>query len=296
MKMPRKIGLWQAAAILAAFVLVGEVVALVGRFHAARLAVKRLEREQREFRKASVAEPPPDPVVTHQLEAVLERWSAEEKRAEQAVLGDCPETEGPSKERWPDTAAAYFGISRFVTEMRDLARQHDVAVAPELWFGFADFRREAPAATDVDALSSDRAHLQALLAMLFEAEPAELKAVQREAVAAGNKTGGGRKKPGRDSFVTAPEWRTTLGQGLVGRAFRLVFTGDTTVLWRFVTTLSGPGSPWMVLSIDVRTMPGELRDPVEAPERWVEPRPCEFSVVVEAVERQEEATVVAKRT
>ena len=294
MKTLRKIGPWQAAAILVALVWGGAVVALVGRIHAARLAVRRLEREQREFRKAAVAEPPPDPAVTHELEAALERWSAEEKRAEQAVLGDCPETEGPTKERWPDTAAAYFGISRFVTEMRDLARQHDVAVAPELWFGFADFRREAPAATDVDALSSDRAHLQALLAMLFEAEPAELKAVQREA--AGNKAGSGRKKPGRDSFVTAPEWRTTLGPGLVGRAFRLVFTGDTTVLRRFVATLSGPGSPWMVLSVDVRTMPGELRDPVEAPERWVESLPCEFSVVVEAVERQEEATVVAKRT
>ncbi len=272
--------------ILGALLFIGASFALAGQIHLARLALKRLDRAQRDYRKSQAIEPAPSPQVTQRLEVTLERWRESRDSAYELFFGHPPTDDVSAEVRWTDSTAAYFAITRFVTEMRELADRHDVEVAPELWFGFADYRREAPPTEMVIALWADRVNLGKLLAKLVEAGPSALKAVQREVRPQDRKGSGGRGKSRRDGFAVDPAWQPDLDAGLAGRAYRFVFVGDTTVLRTFVNSLAHAGQPWLVLSVDVRPAPAESSDPIDDDEIWVERRPSEFSVVVEVVERR----------
>lgn len=274
------------ASILGVLMFIGASLALAGQIHLARLALKRLDRAQRDHRKAQATEPAPSPLMMQRLEATLERWRESRDSAGELFFGP-PTTEDPPAEvGWTDSAAAYFAITRYVTEMRDLAARHAVEVAPELWFGFADYRREAPPAESVKALWADRANLGKLLAKLVDARPSALKAVQREVTPQDRKGSGRRGRSRRDGFAVDPAWQPRLDAGLAGRAYRFVFVGDTTVLRTFVNSLAHVGQPWLVLSVDVRPASAESGDPTDDDEIWVTEWSSEYSVVVEVVERR----------
>lgn len=290
------IGLPHLAPALGVLAFVGVALALAVQIHLARLALKRVDRAQRDYRKAEAVEPAPHPVATQGLELAFEHWREARDLAEESFFGHKAAPDTPAEPQWSDSAAAYFAITRFAAELRERAERHDVAIAPELWFGFADYRREAPPAEKVAALWADRVSLGGLLAALLEAGPDSLRTVQREVMHQGGKGSGGRGKPQRDGFVADPAWQADLGAGLVGRAFRFVFVGDTIVLRRFVNALARPGRPWLVISVDARPVAVESGDPTDDGETWVRRQTTEFSVVVEVIERHTAGLVPVKTT
>ncbi|MBS0662486.1 MAG: Amuc_1100 family pilus-like protein [Verrucomicrobia bacterium] len=268
--------------------LVGTVAAtvLVREIQASRRAVRRLEREQREIRKLAGRQPAPGPGTTEQLAAAFMDWRTFREAAEREVFGDAPASNRSESGPVMDGAAAYFAITRFVARMREQAQAQDVIVGSEEWFGFSEYRRQAPTPDVLGAVYRDLAQLEELLALLFEAQPEELKSVLRapdgEIQAAGRKS----RKAARKGSSADPAWHRELGGDNVRATYRVAFLGQTTVLRDFLTALHQRGCPWIVLSVDAAAPATTVAERDDGFQTWITPRPCEFDVAIGLVDRR----------
>ncbi|MFP4357088.1 MAG: hypothetical protein ACLFSZ_01460 [Puniceicoccaceae bacterium] len=120
-------------------------------------------------------------------------------------------------------------------------------------FGFARFARRArqPSAEDVPLLDMQRQVLGYILRQLIEAAPQAILAVEREMVESPAEGDDGRPETMEDIF-TIPEFVTARSNEYIDTyGFRLVFTGRTDVLRRFINRLAAFELPLIVRSIEV---------------------------------------------
>ena len=150
-------------------------------------------------------------------------------------------------------------LQSFIARLKSEAASNRVRLESDEAFGFARYatRARQPSAADVPLLDMQRQVLNYVLRRLIESGPRAILAVEREMVEspAGDDGPGARSGQGDQSsedIFTIPEFVTARSNEYIDTyAFRLVFTGRTDVLRRFINRLAAFELPLIVRSIQV---------------------------------------------
>lgn len=271
---------------------------------AAKKVLTGLEQKMTERRQLMRETPAPtaasEEAVLARIEAV--RSALEEMRAELDPSEDTASNAAGAK-----PVEEYFKIAAFVESARAEAALARVAVRPGDRFGFASYASEGPPPELVPAVARQRIEVQRLLAMLLDARPDALLALQRERpLTPGERTqrnGPGGPGPATVSATRSHDAGPAAGDffdldpaisirrpGLVETdAFRLEFTGRTTTLRALLNRLAVSHWPVVVRSIEAEPSrggtPGSPSPGIAATASvpLVSPNPTRFTVVVEVL-------------
>ena len=199
---------------------------------------------------------------------------------------------------------AFFDLAWFVEEMRATAAAQDLRLAEAEHIGFASHVRSAPAPGEVDRVLRQRRRVESLLLALFSARPDRLESVRRErpdAAATGRPRAS--EAASSDLFILEPRLSLRRNKKLDTLAFRLVFTGDTGCLRRFVNEVASGSTPWMIRLIEVEpAVPGGPASvgpppgPETAPVPVVQARSSRFVVLLESIESLVDSDVAREGT
>ncbi len=295
---------------LSSTVLTLAVMALLGEgawgLHAWRREQRGQGRE-RHLEASIVALQATRPAATEQVAGALtaacvdlERQATERLNGSQ---GPRLETgEAPGEGAVHGRTGAFFDLAWFVEEMRATAAAQDVRLAEGEHFGFASHVRSAPAPGEVDRVLRQRRRVESLLHALFSARPERLESVRRERPdAAANGRSRASEAASTDLFTLEPRLSLRGNRMLDTLAFRLVFTGHTESLRRFVNEVASGSTPWLIRLIEVEPAlsrapatvgpPGGLET---APVPVVQAQPSRFVVLLESFEGLIESNEVRK--
>ena len=163
--------------------------------------------------------------------AALGRAQAELRQAREGWPGAKEPTTAPA-----DRLGAYAELVAFIERSRAGARTAGVAVAKRECFGFGRHAQEAPPEGEVAVVLEQSRAVEQVLAVLFAAEPAELRGVWREAP---DTAGPGASASGTDEWCVLEPALSMRVPGLVqARALRVECVGTTDCLRRFLNGLA----------------------------------------------------------
>lgn len=165
---------------------------------------------------------------------------------------------------------AFFDLARFVERNRERAAAAGVAIRPDERFGFSAYANEGPEPELIPLVHRQRAIVDFLLGVLFDARLRELASVQREpARLAGHE---GRADiveiaPQNDSsfFVVDPRVTARVAGFVDSTGFRISFTGQTGALRDFLNRLAGFELPLIVRSVEIEPLAEAPRAQTAAP-------------------------------
>ncbi len=257
---------------LAGLLLVAEGWGLQQTRERARRALTALTESRQEWSRQARLSPAPTVENERALELDLETVAAELTIARAAWAGAAAAT--------TSSGDAYFDLAAFREEIRVLAARAQVATRAQEGFGFASHLHQGPAAELAPAVSRQRAVLHYLITTLIAAHPRALLAVRRErprpeAERLQRRLPQGPRPSGSGSFLIPDqpedyfEWTDQQslrvpGQ-IAGDAFRLEFSGPTSVLRDFLNRLAAGDWPIVVRRVEA--------GPVEAPDAGLAPGP-----------------------
>lgn len=279
---------WAVLAVLLAGGIGGGGYELAGKVALARASARGLARLERQWRKSAA----PTAVLARAVEADLA--AAESTRSGllgQLGLGASPSVSGGPP---PTRMEAFFQLSGFVRDLRELATRAGLGVRPDEQFGFSAYRNEAPPAEAFAAIARQQRAVSKLVAALAAARPRQLLALQRtrpsgtgrpaaDVAPSGEKAGAGDG----DYFVLEPRLSVAERDLIATDAYRLTFVGRTPALRQFLNALAASARPVLVRSVTVEPPPsGDARrlPPAAGEARILVARSEEarFTVIVEA--------------
>lgn len=256
-----------------------------------RTAEQRLQRQQREWTAVQRISPSPTPTVASaltgdvaQAAATLETLQARLRGGKRAAA---LETAKVPVERMD----AYFDLASYVERMRASAARHQVAVTADEHFGFSAYANGGPAKDRIPAVFRQRQVLEYLLEELMAVSPLRLEKVERGALSA--------DIPGReaeqDLFAMDPNWSVRVPDFIDTLAFRISFTGETSVLRRWLDRLAKFELPVVVRMVEAAPLKGAVRSMMAtsqphslvlaqetpSPQPLVERSPVRFTVTFE---------------
>lgn len=145
------------------------------------------------------------------------------------------------------SADAFFELAEFVAGQRAQARASGVTIADNECFGFGAYAQAGPPPAAIPRLLTQRRAAERVLAELFAARPQRLLSFEcdsasEERTAGATMTGGdgAAEHKGRDPVPAE------------AAGFRVVFTGQTRALRRFLNALAGIEPPLVVRAVEVR--------------------------------------------
>ncbi len=189
-----------------------------GREEVARLRIERLSSQTQ-----------PEMVTAAGL--ALDRAQAQLRRARAEWPGVKEPPPGSA-----DRLGAYAALMAFIERSRAAAQVAGVAVGKDECFGFARHAHEAPLESEVAAVLEQVSAVERVLAVLFAAEPVELRGVWREAP---DTAGPGANASGTDEWCVLEPARSVRVPGLVqAGALRVEFVGTTDCLRRVLNGLA----------------------------------------------------------
>lgn len=184
---------------------------------------------------------------------------------------------------------AYFLVRAAQDRMRARALAQGMQLPPDEQFGFADHRRAGPPTEAVRTVLRQLAAVERLLELLGDSRAQALLAVRRERPAG---LTGGMPVPAQmaaDYFVPAAE-QLLRPDITAGDAYRIEFTGTTSVLRSFLHQVAGCPSPLFVRSVEAVPSDPDPNPPTPAagasPPDWeqiVTPAATRFTVTIELV-------------
>jgi hypothetical protein len=143
---------------------------------------------------------------------------------------------------------AYFDLAALVARLRDAADAANVSVKPDEHFGFGAYANEGPAVASLASVQRQGLAGEAILGCLFSAQPQALLAVKREPGEPSHPAGD--RQP-RDHVVVQRGLSLRRPGEIETVAFRVEFSGETTVLREFLSALAHASEMLVVRSIDV---------------------------------------------
>jgi hypothetical protein len=236
------------------------------------------------------------PAPTERVAADLAAAGAELEQQAAASLDPWQGPRGETDEARGEGAVhgrtgAFFDLAWFVEDMRATAAAQDVRLAEGEQFGFASHVRSAPAPGEVDRVLRQRFRVESLLHALFAARPERLESVRRERPdGAANGRPRVTETASSDLFTLEPRLSVRRKVKVDTLAFRLVFTGTTECLRRFVNEVASGPTPWLIRLVEVepavpRTpVAPAAADPETGPIPVINAQPSRFVVLLESFE------------
>jgi hypothetical protein len=214
----------------------------------------------------------PFPSRSNQIAIAVERKQVEKTREEirNLLRADTEPARKIQEAKVPsDRPDAYFDLANFVEKLRAEASRTKVIIAPDNRFGFASYANTGPEQDVIPLVFIQRQYAEYLMiALLTESAPAEFVSLQRERptsfeqkrlqeegllnsnISSGvedNSTSGDYFVIDRRISAKVPGFVDTV-------AFRIVFTGGTDALRRFLNKLAAFDLPVVVRSVEVAAL------------------------------------------
>ena len=270
----KKNPLFASALTLCALLVLGEGWCIFERWQASRDAARKLEQKRNELHSMAGLAPPPTRDVAAAIEADLTRAQHALATMRTELSGHGPAAERIKNAKLPAARTdAFFDLATFVEKTRDLAKKQDVEIRAEAArFGFGTYANAGPEVDRIPPVFHQRLIAQYLVESLFDAKPRALLNVQRErtlteaerkarteALAtlngqppdASTTLPGSNEPEGADFFEINPRMSARMPGYLDTTAFRLVFTGQTSVLRTFLNKLASFELPVLVREVEV---------------------------------------------
>lgn len=210
-----------------------------------REARRQLADARREWMGFTTLDPRPTVETTRALERELEGEKGRRERLRAELTAGAKE-----RERWSEETAkagkaeAYFLIDAFVQRMGREARARGIAIAEGERFGFAEFAHAGPGPDEMAAVLAERAMMEALLQVVFDASPREIFSVRRA-----RRTGTAKER--EDSFEMESRRSLRMPGRAETTAFRIGFVGKTATLRAVLNRCAAWEEPWFVRTIEV---------------------------------------------
>jgi hypothetical protein len=266
----RNHSLFGVALILLGALCIAEIVlAMMFRSEAAE-ARQLLEARRAELAGMAMLQPFPSPENAAAVEADLEN-SRRVVDAMRTALRGSPERAGAILSSPPASRTdAFFDMARFVERNRERANSAGVSIRAEERFGFGLYKNEGPEPDLIPAVHRQKAVVDFLLGVLFDARLHELVSVQREP----------ERIPGTEGrtdivetalpndatfFAVDPRVSARVPGFVDSTGFRITFVGQTGALRDFLNRLAAIELPVLVRSVEIEPMPEPQRAQVSAP-------------------------------
>lgn len=262
--------LFGGALILLGALCIAEIaLALKYRGEAAE-AGRLLEARRAELAGTTIQRPFPSPENAAAVEADLEN-SQRVVAAMRDSLRGSPERSGAILSTPPASRTdAFFDMARFVERNRERADSAGVSIRAEERFGFGLYKNEGPEPDLIPAVHRQKAIVDFLLGVLFDARLRELVSVQREVARIPGQEGRPDiveiVPPNDGTFFAVDPRMTARVPGFVdSTGFRITFVGQTGALRDFLNRLAAFELPVLVRSVEIEPMPEPERAQVSAP-------------------------------
>jgi hypothetical protein len=186
---------------------------------------------------------------------------------------------------------AFFDLALMVDQLRERAARHGVTLQPDERFGFAAYANGGPVVTQIPVVHRQRLLAQYLVEHLLAVQPMGLHAVQRERPGGAMPDRSDASATMADYFTLDPRLSVRASGGVESQALRVIFTGTTPTLRKFINRLADSELPLLVRAVEVEPQvnPGDGAQSlpvVEATERpFIRPTPSKFTVTVEFIEK-----------
>lgn len=219
-----------------------------------------LEARRAELDGVAFMRPFPSTENEAAVEADLEN-SRRVVAAMRASLLGSPESAAVIFSRPPSSRTdAFFDIARFVESNRDRAASAGVALNADERFGFGLYANEGPEPELIAPVHRQKAIVDFLLGMLFNARLRELVSVQREVARVKGQDGRNDTieiAPQNDAtfFAVDPRVTARVPEFVDSTGFRIAFTGQTGALRDFLNRLAGLQLPVIVRSVEIEALP-----------------------------------------
>ncbi|HEY5551776.1 MAG TPA: Amuc_1100 family pilus-like protein [Opitutaceae bacterium] len=223
-----------------------------------------LEARRAELAGTTMLRPFPSPESAAAVEADLEN-SRRVVAAMRASLRGSPERAGTILSAPPASRTdAFFDLARFVERNRDRATWAGVAIRADERFGFSLYANEGPEPDLIPAVHRQKAIVDFLLGVLFDARLRELVSVQREVAHIAGLEGRPDvveiAPPNDATFFTVDPRVTARVPGFVdSTGFRITFVGQTGALRDFLNRIAAFEHPVIVRSVEIEPMPEPQR-------------------------------------
>jgi hypothetical protein len=223
-----------------------------------------LEARRAELAGTATLRPFPSPENAAAVEADLES-SQRVVAAMRASLRGSPERAGAILAVPPASRTdAFFDLARFVERNRERANSAGVAIRADERFGFSLYANEGPEPDLIPAVHRQRAIVDFLLGVLFDARLRELVSVQREIARIPGWEGRAEiveVAPQNDATFFSVDPRVTARvPGFVdSTGFRITFVGQTGALRDFLNRIAAFELPVIVRSVEIEPMPEAQR-------------------------------------
>lgn len=217
----------------------------------AETAEQRLHAKQQERDFLQTTGPRADAATTERLTAAATAARSELKRRQDVWQGAWLPAGTEAAPR--DRTEAFFELAVAVEHMRARLQARGIELRPEEYFGFASYRQTGPDPEQIAAVRGQQRVVDALMAALGEARPAGLLAVQRQRPLAGP-AGRMAAETTADYFVPDPRWSLQQVASAPTLATRVVFSGDTPVLRKFLNRLAAGGQPLVVRLVEAEPL------------------------------------------
>ncbi|HUG10999.1 MAG TPA: Amuc_1100 family pilus-like protein [Opitutaceae bacterium] len=223
-----------------------------------------LEARRAELAGTAMLRPFPSPENAAALEAHLES-SQRVVAAMRASLRGSPVRASAILSAPPASRTdAFFDLARFVERNRERANSAGVAIRADERFGFSLYANEGPEPDLIPAVHRQKAIVDFLLGVLFDARLRELVSVQREVARIPGQEGRAEiveVAPQNDATFFSVDPRVTARvPGFVdSTGFRITFVGQTGALRDFLNRIAAFELPVIVRSVEIEPMPEPQR-------------------------------------
>ncbi|MBP9912618.1 MAG: Amuc_1100 family pilus-like protein [Opitutaceae bacterium] len=231
---------------------------------AAQIAQHRLESMRRDYRALARV----SPALTEDVAGRIADDLTQSERS-LASLRAKLEGAGTAVERIHEIKApatrtdAFFNLAAFREEMREQARLLGVLTEADEGFGFSEYAKGGPDMNVIPAVLHQRQGVEYLLEALLASRPQRLVELQRERPRmAAPHNGPGMDRTTQDFFELDPRLSVRVPDYIEADAFRVVFTGYTSVLRTFLNKLVVSELPLVVRAVNVE--PATKREAVPA--------------------------------
>jgi hypothetical protein len=222
-------------------------------------AAQLLEARRAELASTAIQRPFPSPENAAAVESDLEN-SQRVVAAMRASLRGSPERAGAILSAPPASRTdAFFDLARFVERNRERATSAGVAIHADERFGFGLYANEGPEPDLIPGVHRQKAVVDFLLGVLFDARLRELVAVQREVARIPGAEGRpyiAEVAPQNDTTFFSVDPRVTARvPGFVdSTGFRITFVGQTGALRDFLNRIAAFELPVIVRSVEIEPM------------------------------------------
>lgn len=261
---------FDAALILLGALCIAEIALMLKYRAEAAEAGELLETRRAELAGTTMLRPFPSPENGAAVEADLED-SQRVVAAMRASLRGAPGRSGAILSAPPSSRTdAFFDLARFVERNRQRATSAGVAIRADERFGFSLYANEGPEPDLIPAVHQQKAIVDFLLGVLFDARLRELVSVQREVARVPGREGRPNTvevAPQNDSTFFSVDPRVTARvPGFVdSTGFRIAFVGQTGALRDFLNRIAAFELPVIVRSVEIEPLPEPKRAQGSAP-------------------------------